>query len=140
MDTPIPSLPFDIVRRYHSLTLQTPPAKAHQMPAYLHRMSTEFISGPMSWDSVLLVTQEQERWCSTVALSQLRSSHCCICTAYNKMCPPLVHVIPITVIPVSKTHIINYNNLKAHPLQSRPVAILCQIKGFKSVINSSPCF
>lgn len=30
-----------------------------------------------------------------------------------KTCPPLVHLAPITVIPVSQTQIMGYNNLKA---------------------------
>lgn len=53
---------------------------------------------------------------------------------YCRICPPLVHVALITVIPVSKIQIMRYNNLKAHPLLFPPLGILCQIEGCNELL------
>lgn len=46
--------------------------------------------------------------------SQLRSGHFCAAYASCKTVPPLVQVVPVTVIPVTATQIMAYNQLKMY--------------------------
>ena len=58
--------------------------------------------GPWPW-ALSLTVVTQDRKCDVlhgviVHQSQPRLGHCCICTASCKTCPPLVQVVPDTVI------------------------------------------
>ena len=97
---PFPS--FDIIHRYHSLSLWTTPIKC---PRNHHKMTTKCPLGsfsPWLWaPSLMVVTQDRGGGVLhgvTGHQSQLRSGHCCTCTASCKACPP---VVPAIAIPMT---------------------------------------
>lgn len=57
--------------------------------------------------------------------SQLRSGHCCICTASCGVHPSLDYMVPATVLPI----MYNSDSLKVYPLQSPPLVHLDQAIG-----------
>jgi len=71
-------------------------------------MSTKCPLSPFSlWlcaPFVMVVTQDRRGGLLhgvTGHQGQLRSGHCCTCTVSCKTCPPLVQVVPATVIPIT---------------------------------------
>jgi len=84
---------------------------------------------PLVWDlSVMVVTQDRKDSVLhgvTGYQSQLRVGHCCICTASWKACPPLVWVVPATVVAItcnSNPGLQKFNGI--FPSQSPPLVPL----------------
>jgi len=69
--------------------------------------------------------------------SQLRSSHCGICTASCKACPPLVQVVPTIVTPVTGNSNHGSQQFTVFALQSLPLVPLGQVVEFNIAMNSS---